>query len=327
MSSLRLSADAPPYLPRRPRWRPDIPLLWRDSSTVHIGDHPARPELSRTDALWLLRLEGLATYAEILGTHPDAARLIRLARSVGALEDSTEIPPAARWATDSERELVWARARAVTGPQQTDVLKARDRARIDVVGTGQLAAAVRQLLPESGLREYPPAGTHAEANTGSATLTVLADAHHPRVPRIFDGRTHDGPHLHVAARGANGVAGPLVIPGHTSCLRCAHLHECDRDSAWPLLSIQWAQAPTPCVDPLLIHAVAIHAVVMTRRFVDGDPLVDAALVMDLSDIAGRHLARPPHPMCGCRWPDADPLSSDRHDADPVSSRAHGPVMR
>ena len=276
--------------------------------------------------MWLLRLEGLATYAEVMGTHPDAARLIRLARSVGALEDSAEIPPAARWATDSERDLVWARARAIPGPHHTDVLTARDRARIDVVGTGQLADAVRQLLPASGLREYPP-GTKPEANSGAATLAVLADAHHPRVPRLFDGRTHDGPHLHVAARGANGVAGPLVIPGHTSCLRCAHLHECDRDSAWPLLSIQWAQAATTCVDPLLIHAVATHAVVMARGFVDGDPLLDAALVIDLSEPAGRLLARPPHPMCGCRWPDADPVSSDRPDADPVSARTHGPVMR
>jgi bacteriocin biosynthesis cyclodehydratase domain-containing protein len=146
---------------------------------------------------------------------------------------------------------------------------------------------------------------------------VLADAHHPRVPRLFDGRMHDGPHLHVAARGASGVAGPLVIPGHTSCLRCAHLHECDRDSAWPLLSIQWAQSPTAAVDPLLIRAVATHAVVMARRFVDGDPLVDAALVIDPSDAAGKLHARPPHPMCGCRWPDADP----------VTSRTPGPVMR
>jgi len=299
MNSPALSADTPPNVPRRPRWRPDIPLLWRDASTVQIGDHPARLKLSRADAMWLVRLEGLATYTEVLDTHPDAARLIRIALSVGALEDSAEIPPAARWASTAERDLAWARIRALPGV--CDDPYARDRARVAVVGHGQVAEAVRTLVSAAGLRE---SGSDCDP-----TIVILADAPHPDVPQLFDGRALDGPHVHVGARGRRAVVGPIVVPGVTSCLRCAHLHACDRDSSWPMLSIQWAQTPLPLLDPLLVHLAAAHAVLMTRRFVDGCATEDTAFEIDLGGDGVRYVDRPPHALCGCRWPEPDPVSA------------------
>ena len=55
---------------------------------------------------------------------------------------------------------------------------------------------------------------------------------------------HDAgmPHLPVRVRDGTGLVGPLVIPGVTSCLRCADLHRSDRDAAWPAVAAQLRDA-------------------------------------------------------------------------------------
>ena len=65
------------------------------------------------------------------------------------------------------------------------------------------------------------------------TDSLVAD---PRVVRDL----HDAgvPHLPVRVRDGAGLVGPLVIPGVTSCLRCADLHRSDRDAAWPAVAAQ-----------------------------------------------------------------------------------------
>ena len=47
-------------------------------------------------------------------------------------------------------------------------------------------------------------------------------------------------HLLVQVSGGTGAVGPLVLPGLTSCLRCADLHRLDRDPAWDALAVQLA---------------------------------------------------------------------------------------
>ena len=285
-------------MPRRPRWREDLPLLWCDDATAQLG--PVRLALTREEARWLTSLDGLSTLDTVRGSHPDASRLLRLAMACEALEDAATVPDAVRWASPEGRELAWARARAL--PTGVDP-RLRDRARIDVVGAGQLADTVRSLLALAGLRENSP----ADGASPSPTAVILADARHPDVPHLFDGRALDVPHVHLGARGRRAVVGPVVIPGRTSCLRCAHLHACDRDPAWPMLSIQWAQSPLPLLDPLLVHLAAAHVVLLTRQLVDGSVTCDVALDLDLAEGRMRHVPRPPHPLCGCRWPDPDPV--------------------
>src|SRR5690606_38112452 len=41
------------------------------------------------------------------------------------------------------------------------------------------------------------------------------------------------PHLQVRVRDGVGVVGPLVLPGETSCLRCADLTRTGFEAAWP----------------------------------------------------------------------------------------------
>jgi hypothetical protein len=280
-----------------------VPLLWRDDTTVQFGDQVARIALSRHDAQWLTALDGLRTADAVLDSHPTADRLLRLALASGALEDAAAVPDTVRWASAVERDLARARWRAL--PDESVDPTARDRARVAVVGSGQLAEGVRSLLAGAGLRESPTAG----ADAATPTIVILADAHHPDVPQLFDGRVLDGPHVHVGARGRRAVAGPIVVPGTTSCLRCAHLHACDRDSAWPMLSIQWAQTPAWPIDPLLVHLVAGFAVHLTRQFVDGCAPLDTAIEIELGASGIRKVDRPPHALCGCRWPETDPVSA------------------
>lgn len=46
------------------------------------------------------------------------------------------------------------------------------------------------------------------------------------------------PHLAVRVRDGRGVVGPFVVPGSTSCLRCADLVRADIDPSWPRLAAQ-----------------------------------------------------------------------------------------
>lgn len=292
------SKPEPESMPRRPRWREDLPLLWCDEQTAQVGH--LRVPLSSTDARWLTSLDGLQPLAEVRASHAEATRLLHLAVACDALEDASTVPDAVRWAQPGDRDVAWARARAL--PAGIDPYR-RDRARIEVVGQGQVADTVRSLLAPAGLRE---------CTTGSApapTLVILADAHHPDVPNLFDGRTLDVMHVHVGARGRRAVVGPVVVPGRSSCLRCAHLHACDKDSAWPMISIQWAQTPLPVLDPLLVHVAAAHAVLLARQGVDGTAAHDLAVEIDLTAPGIRLVPRPPHPLCGCRWPDPDPVTA------------------
>lgn len=71
-------------------------------------------------------------------------------------------------------------------------------------------------------------------------------------PRLVRDLQREGiAHLPVRVRDGTGLVGPLVIPGVTSCLRCADLHRSDRDPAWPAIAAQlrdtvgWPIGP-PC---------------------------------------------------------------------------------
>lgn len=82
------------------------------------------------------------------------------------------------------------------------------------------------------------------------------------------------PHLFAGVRETTGVVGPLVVPGRSSCLRCADLNRTARDPAWPTLAAQLATPAGPIVDALdgaLAAAVAAHAALQVLGFLDGLP--------------------------------------------------------
>jgi len=118
--------------------------------------------------------------------------------------------------------------------------------------------------------------THACA--GGADLALLTDylVADPRVVRDL----HDAavPHLAVRVRDGTGLIGPLVIPGVTSCLRCADLHRSDRDNAWPAVAAQLCRTVGTADRATVLATVALaltevdHVVRAVRG--DNDPPAD-----------------------------------------------------
>jgi hypothetical protein len=112
------------------------------------------------------------------------------------------------------------------------------------------------------------------------------------------------PHLVVGVRETTAVAGPLVLPGLTGCLRCADLHRADRDPAWPVVAAQLAgvrrRRDEPC-DVVLATVAAGVAALQCLAHLDGRPVAaaGASLELALPDWRLRRRGWPPHPRCDC----------------------------
>ena len=295
---------------RRPKWRPDAPALWRGRDCVQFAEDVVVDRVTPEHLTWLSSLDGLRLADEIEDNLPlpvaEAGRLLRALAAAGGLEDAARMPASMRWVAPDDRDAALRRfgaaVRTYRGADLASIaVDRRDRARVAVVGSGGLRDRVSPALADAGLRE---------SEVADATVVILADAQHPDVPAFFDHDVQDLPHLNVALLGAVATVGPLVVPGRTSCLRCAHLHRRDADPAWPLLAVQWSQAvkamPYPPIDPLLAAVAAGHAALMVRAWADApeDPgtWADVAVTIRLPGGDVTRIPRPVHPLCGCRWP-------------------------
>jgi hypothetical protein len=158
------------------------------------------------------------------------------------------------------------------------------------------AEALRRAAPE--VRTAPiPHGRGPDlvilTEGGPADPSMQAGLHLDRVP-----------HLRAAVEGDHAIVGPLVLPGTTSCLRCADLHRTDRDPAWPLLAVQLAGKPThrAASDVALCVAAAGLAAGQALAFLDLErpAVLDATLEWQLPDWRLRRRSWPPHERCDCR---------------------------
>jgi len=291
---------------RRPQWRSSVPALWRDAQTVQLGDDVVVDRLTAKQHSWMTTLDGSRTSEQVAESLPipaiDARRLLRAMLAAGALVDAGRTPATLRFGRPEAREAaqrIFETAIDITGNAVTAlaVMEARDRARVGITGSGHLRDAVAHALDAAGLIEV--------ATPERATIAVLTDAPHPDVPARYDGEALDRPHLHVGVRAHRAVIGPLVVPGRTSCLRCAHLHRRDADPSWPLVAVQWSQADGGAAraDPLIVTLAAAHAVHAVRSWVDNPHAdwVDTALDLRLGNTTPTKVSRPPHPLCGCLW--------------------------
>ena len=256
------------------RLRPGLRVLTRADDEVQIG----------TDPRWAVRLVGLRP-AEVrlwggvdattdLSTLPARARALGTdAAAVAATVDDLRRAGLTRHRPDAVRGPTAADAVAWTLllPDATgdDVVTARERAVVGVVGLGPTGLGIARHLAVAGvgsllLDDEAPvrspdvaAGIHRWADVGAPRAVAARRALREAAPGVrFDGdddpdvvvvveheaadplraavlTAHGVAHLSVVVRTADALVGPMVRPGTDPCLRCLDLHRADADPAWP----------------------------------------------------------------------------------------------
>jgi bacteriocin biosynthesis cyclodehydratase domain-containing protein len=202
---------------------PAMPVLSRPDGVVQIGWDPRRALLVRPPAG--MSLATLGAVLRVLHSGATHGQLHDVADGV----DETTI-------ADLVNELV--DAGVVTAVPHTRTRSASIR----IHGRGPLSDLLAGALRCSGARIKTSSQSHAGVSPEPTDLVVLSDSlvADPRMLRdLHETRT---PHLPVRVRDGAGLVGPLVVPGVTSCLRCADLHRSDRDEGWPAVAAQLRDA-------------------------------------------------------------------------------------
>ncbi|MCW2522875.1 MAG: thiamine biosynthesis protein ThiF [Frankiales bacterium] len=246
-------------------------------------------------------------------------------------------PSSARLASD-----VRSLAARVGRVQATELFRSRQRAAVAVHGTSRLAGTLAATLAAAGVgwvqlvqagdvraadacpggltpadegRRYAAAGSDAVKRSAPETRTqpiprdrgadlVILTEPGPADPAVHASLHLDGlPHLPVSVDGAHAVIGPLVLPGRSSCLRCADLHRSDRDPAWPLLAVQLgnnARHPGASDVALCVAAAGLAATQALTYLDRGRPeVLEATLEWQLPDWRLRRRSWPAHYRCDC----------------------------
>jgi hypothetical protein len=167
--------------------------------------------------------------------------------------------------------------------------------------TQAAAAAIRRQAPDTDCLPLP-FGEQPD-------LVVLA------LDEPIDGERRDAlhargiAHLLVRLSCGTGSVGPLVLPGLTSCLRCADLHRLDRDPAWTALAVQLTlpHRASGASEVALATVIAGLAAVQALDFLDGGrpATIEGALEMQLPDWRLRRRTWPVHPDCDCMFGPSD----------------------
>ena len=226
--------------------------------------------------------------------------------------------------------------------RSADVLHARRRTTVAIHGTGRAAAHIAAVLATAGigrlhvvdtdpvtLRHVLPGGL-LPSDEGRPFAAAVADAVHRVAPDTdltplpigrppdlvviacdepVDPERREALHArrctHLTVRLADdiGAVGPTVLPGLSSCLRCADLHRLDRDPAWGALAAQLSLPPRygPASDAALATMIAGLAAREALAYLDGEhpATVGATLEIQLPDWRIRRRSWPAHERCEC----------------------------
>jgi hypothetical protein len=272
---------------------PLMPVLLRPDGFVQVGWDPRRAMLVPTPGG--LTPDGLAALLRAMQSGIGTDDLLARAVDLG-LEDKEQM-------VDVVRQL--AAANLVTRNKRSG--RARSL-RVRVHGNGPLSDVVVSALRCSGARVRHT--NQRGATAADADLVVLTDyliVDPALVRELHASRT---PHLLVRVRDGTGLVGPMVVPGVTSCLRCADLHRSDHDCAWPAVAAQLRDTVGTAdrATVLATAALAVNQVDRVLRAIRGGvgaplpappPTLDTTLEFDVgaSSIVARQWAR--HPRCSC----------------------------
>jgi bacteriocin biosynthesis cyclodehydratase domain-containing protein len=202
---------------------PAMPVLSRPDGVVQVGWDPRRAVLVRPPSGMTV-----ATLRALLRCLHTGATLAQLHDVADGVDEAT--------IADLLTELV-----------DADVVTAMRRPRtrsasIRIHGRGPLSDLLASALRCSGARIKHSSQPHAGVSQEKTDLVVLSDSLGADPRLLRDLHAAGTPHLPVRVRDGAGLVGPLVVPGLTSCLRCADLHRSDRDEGWPAVAAQLRDA-------------------------------------------------------------------------------------
>lgn len=272
-------------------------LVWRDHTTLQVGIDD--------DVLVLEPVPRLADSLLRSLTHPDTGM---------SPHDPTDVA----WRD-------WLLARLDEHGRLADPAVA---APIRVLGSGRVAGRIASALLDLGhtvhvrdpshhpearpsgaerlvghLRRTPGRQGHrATIDTGDeVALTVVCTGTCEPDRSLTDALARDRePYIVLRTRPGTAVAGPLVVPPETSCLRCADLWRAEADPIWPRLAAQLAHRQAPD-DPVLDAWVTALGLAQIVAFLYGEPGELRSRTLTLSSDTGRTTLRlwPQHPRCTC----------------------------
>ena len=295
-----------------PEYNFRVPVIRRAHGVVELGDYTLSSTPTSETVQWLIALDGsmCADQASRLGAQQLNIPLVLMRNLIdhgfrsGALTDARNQPSSLRWINNRGKErmptdLACVQKHSIDYSNALDLTDAaeivdrRNNTLIEVVGRGPVARAVYHIGLDSGFQ-------FTQQRSLASFVIYISKSH----PHIFD---HENshlctlPHLHVATRLDKATIGPLVIPGSSSCFRCAHLHRCDTSPDWMQVDLQWRRhVNSGHSDAILTHYTALHVLLITRHWIDGAALTntlwDAKLPWPQFDPQNA----PPHPLCGCQ---------------------------
>ncbi|PRX43561.1 ThiF family protein [Prauserella shujinwangii] len=329
-------------LPSRPRLVPGLDVIERRADEVQIGLDPRHAVVATglppvlVDVL--RSLDGSRSIGSLLALARDehAERLRDLLTGLTARGLIEDAEPARQHGRTDEPDL-WS---LHLGRRCQDTAANRARSTVLVHGGGRLAVAVATLLAAAGVGHIEAASTgrvspddlgsgHLDADIGRPRRQAIADAVRRANPAARTGRiggdrspdlvlltdavvpapevvrelTGSGqPHLAVRVRDGIGLVGPYVVPGRSSCLRCADLYRTSLDSCWPRVAGQLA-GRYQRADLCSVHAAAALAAGQALRILSPEdeppPTWNGTLEIDSHAGTLRRRDWPPHPDCGC----------------------------
>ncbi|WP_280235079.1 hypothetical protein [Nocardia cyriacigeorgica] len=270
---------------RGPMLHPRLLVLTRPSGVIQLGWDPesarqlAIPGLDADTVLRFLDLlDGLRTRPQIIWRAHELGLTARRANELLALLDDADL-------------LVY---------PDTPAVRVH---RVRVHGLGPLTDALAAGLRRFGLRPVRSRGARLDLRQ-RPDLVLLTDTLMPD-PRLIDQLLRERiPHLPVRLRDGLGVVGPMVLPGQTSCLRCADLLRADYDPDWPRLAAQLlgrvghgSRSGIDATAALALREVESIIACSVRR---PPAVLDAQLELDLDSYRLGLRRWAPHARCVCR---------------------------
>lgn len=289
-----MTTISPVSTPPPPLIRPGATALVRDGNRVQLGCDP--------DRSIILDLAPPMTAA--LVTH--ILTYLSEPRTSGELKRYLRCQGMTKTDFDSLAEQFVA-AGIVSEPGTSSI----SRLKMRIHGRGPIADRLSDSLRDVGARVVESAIRPRDGQVGRWSQTQLAI--------LTDTATHDPvtvrtlmqlriPHLVVHVRDGVGVVGPLVLPGLSSCLRCADRHRTTLDPQWPLLAAQLI-GKSGYAGPAVIRATVALAHEQIEQIASGIDATDVAshcpdlinhtLEFHTGPIRLRRKHWPPHPSCGC----------------------------